>query len=391
MKRILIGALLIGSIGSGFAQNKSIDFEKDFDKALKKAKAENKLVFLDAYASWCGPCKWMSANIFTNDTVADFYNEKFINLKMDMEKGKGKEVAKQMEVRAYPTLFFLDAEGNMVHKKVGASREVQDYIDLGNTAMNPDMRWGALKKKYDSGQKDREFLRQYVEAASSAGAKPEDAVKLYYEGLSDQEMVLDETWQFMKDYDRSVDSKGITFLMANLDRYTSLYDKKEIDDLLYRNNLNHVMGILYQKDFSKRDFDIAIINVKKHKIHGWEKIALTADAEHLRKQGKIKERNELLTLEVMEVFMHDPQALNSYAWDIFKQSDDPSELAEALKWAERSLLMDENSATQDTHANLLYKLGRKEEAISSGKKAIELAKEEGIPTEDYEKALETYK
>ncbi|MCB0480091.1 MAG: thioredoxin family protein [Flavobacteriales bacterium] len=391
MKKIMI--LLLSSLAAlGLnAQNRSIDFEKDYKKALKKAKAENKLIFLDAYATWCGPCKWMAANVFTNDEVADFYNSNFINLKMDMEKGEGKDIAEKFKIRSYPTLFFLDHEGNMIHKKVGASQELKSYIKLGEDAKNPERQYNTLKAKFEAGQTDKEFLENYMEVAGGAGDNITPILSKYYEPLSEKDMLEESTWHVIRKYDKSVDSKGIMFVMSHIDHFSAVYDHTEVDQLLYQNNYAKIMGILYSKDFSKKDFDIALIDLKKHKIPGWEKIVLAADIEHLNKQKKTREMCELAVLEVMEVFEHDPVALNNYAWMIFEKSDDPAELTEALKWADRSLLMSERSFVQDTHANLLNKLGRKSEAMASGKKAIELAKAEGEDVEDYEKALENYK
>ena len=80
------------------AQDNSIEFiDNDFAKAKEAAKKSGKLIFVDAYTTWCGPCKWMAANKFTNDTIAEFYNKNFISLKMDMEKGDGKEMAVRVE------------------------------------------------------------------------------------------------------------------------------------------------------------------------------------------------------------------------------------------------------------------------------------------------------
>ena len=75
-------------------------------RPLKRPKQRIKLVFMDAYATWCGPCKWMSANVFTDPKVADYFNANFVNIKMDMEKGEGPELARQFNLRAYPTLVF---------------------------------------------------------------------------------------------------------------------------------------------------------------------------------------------------------------------------------------------------------------------------------------------
>ena len=103
------------------AADAGIQFKNiSFEQALKEAKASNKLIFMDAYAVWCGPCKYMTSNVFPDEEVGKLYNAKFINLKMDMEKGEGPALAAKYEVRAYPTLFFIDGDGKVVKKVLGA-------------------------------------------------------------------------------------------------------------------------------------------------------------------------------------------------------------------------------------------------------------------------------
>lgn len=81
-----------------------------------KAKAENKIIFMDAFTTWCGPCKWMVKNVFTNDTVANYYNSTFVNAKIDMEAGEGKELAIQYSIQSYPSLLYIDSNGEIVHR-----------------------------------------------------------------------------------------------------------------------------------------------------------------------------------------------------------------------------------------------------------------------------------
>src|SRR3989304_260171 len=112
-------------------QNRSIKFEdKTFEELKKQAKAENKLIFIDFYTVWCGPCKKMDKEVFTNDSVADFYNNNFINLRRDAEKGEGIELAKKYEINAYPTFLFISAEGTMVHRGCGFYNS-KEFIQLG--------------------------------------------------------------------------------------------------------------------------------------------------------------------------------------------------------------------------------------------------------------------
>src|SRR5680860_972774 len=93
--------------------------EGSWDEILEMAKTENKPVFVDAYTTWCGPCKRMSSQIFPQPTVGDFFNDNFINAKIDMEKGEGPSIQNMYSVTAYPTLLFIDSNGELLHKAVG--------------------------------------------------------------------------------------------------------------------------------------------------------------------------------------------------------------------------------------------------------------------------------
>lgn len=95
-------------------------FQGTWDEAKVKAKAENKLIFVDAYAVWCGPCKWMASNAFPDAAVGEYFNKYFIAVKMDMEKSSNAAFAKQYPVEAYPTLFFIKSDGKIADKVVGA-------------------------------------------------------------------------------------------------------------------------------------------------------------------------------------------------------------------------------------------------------------------------------
>lgn len=147
MKKIFIGLLAVGMVGLAFttAPRKVAEkmdavrvvnddvaiegikfFKGSWEEALEKSESEGKLIFLDAYASWCGPCKRMAATTFKNKEVGDFFNENFINFKMDMEKHKdGRRLSQKYRLTAYPTLYFVDATEAIAHKSVGGLNKSQ--------------------------------------------------------------------------------------------------------------------------------------------------------------------------------------------------------------------------------------------------------------------------
>lgn len=117
-----IAALLLCTLTAG-ARPKGeagIDFfDKTWKEVSSKARAEHKLIFLDIYASWCGPCKMLKRETFTNKAVGDYFNANFVNTSFDGEKGDGVMLAKKYGIQGYPALFILDADGNIVNSTMG--------------------------------------------------------------------------------------------------------------------------------------------------------------------------------------------------------------------------------------------------------------------------------
>lgn len=105
--------------------------ENSWAKALERAKKENKPIFLDAYASWCGPCKLLKKNTFTKKEAGDFFNAHFVNVAIDMEKGDGPSLSEKFEVDAYPTLIIADKNGNILTYTKGYMNADQ-LIEFGN-------------------------------------------------------------------------------------------------------------------------------------------------------------------------------------------------------------------------------------------------------------------
>jgi len=103
--------------------------------ALDRAVAEDKLVFLDFYTTWCLPCKLMDEDVFPDRRLGEFMNENFINVKVNAEKGNGVTLANIYAINAYPTLLFLDNKGNILERKIGAAYQREMYA-LGEAAMN---------------------------------------------------------------------------------------------------------------------------------------------------------------------------------------------------------------------------------------------------------------
>jgi thiol-disulfide isomerase/thioredoxin len=172
-----------GLILSSMVHAQGIEFfHGTWEEGLAKAKAEDKIIMVDAFAKWCGPCKRMAANTFTNESVGEFFNHNFICMKIDMEEEMGLKFRDKYPVSAFPTLFFIDEDGEIVQKSVGAL-EPQAILALGQSVLDKYDKSLKYVDAYEAGDRSYQLVYDYVAALNKAG-KP--STKISNDYLSEQ-------------------------------------------------------------------------------------------------------------------------------------------------------------------------------------------------------------
>ncbi len=122
--------------GPGSEAHSGISFHQGtWDEALQLAKEEGKPIFLDISASWCGPCKRLKATTFTDAEVGDLYNANFINVLVDGEKGEGIQLATKYKIRGFPSLIFVDSDGQLIAQTTGY-RNPEQFIEIGEQVLS---------------------------------------------------------------------------------------------------------------------------------------------------------------------------------------------------------------------------------------------------------------
>lgn len=221
---------------------------------LEKAKKENKMIFLDAYATWCGPCKNMDAQTYTNQTVADYYNANFINVKYDMEKGEGPKLADQYFVTAYPNLVFISPNGEILHKAVGFL-EAAEFVALGKTASDPAKQYYTLKK--NALQLDN---AKFVTFTTMAVAfEDEDLEQICNDYLAKQADILankELIYLVMETISSLPDEKTLAYFIKNKDKIvkTNDYTATEVEERAVSLTLGYALSPAVQTDYDHIDF-----------------------------------------------------------------------------------------------------------------------------------------
>jgi Highly conserved protein containing a thioredoxin domain len=170
MKKYLALLILVCIPLSMMSQRKGTVFEKGtFAQALAKAKQENKNVFVDCYTQWCGPCHYMSTDVFPLDSIGNFMNSRFVSIQIDMEHGEGPVLQKKFGVRAYPTFIIFNGNGDEVGRFLGLAVGQEFY-----TKVNMALKGVKDVNKEVEKLKKKETVKEQVQ--------PEEKDTIYDEG-----------------------------------------------------------------------------------------------------------------------------------------------------------------------------------------------------------------
>lgn len=259
MKKIVL--ILLMSIGVFSAMGQTNFRHITYKEALEAAKAENKLVFLDFYTVWCGPCKNMLANIFPLKNVGDYFNEKFVSVKIDAEKGEGPQLTKLYKVIAYPTFVVIDADEKVVTTILGGAPDGDKFIALVDRRIDPERRPERLQERYDSGERTANLIslfsglkmEQAFQNPRPDMKKKEEAYKMvqdYFDGLNDAQKLLSENLFMYTSFTEKPTDAIARYMIENRDKFAADVQEQVAGRIAYLYNMEvrkYLMGVPFDE------------------------------------------------------------------------------------------------------------------------------------------------
>jgi thioredoxin-related protein len=388
-----ITTLLILVFSFSFAQEHGIKFDQSsFKDLLTKAKKEKKLVFIDAYAVWCGPCKMMDRNVFTQKSVGDFFNKNFISSRIDMEKGEGREIAQQFSVRSYPTFLFMNGDGELVSQNSGYM-EPTLFLAMAQDVKAGNSKEGSLKDRFAKGENSPEFLINIMKLNSTSDFEfAKKASEKYFATKKPTEPITKEEVGFLFFFIKS--SKDFNF------KY--LQDKKaEIIQFLPEEQYNE-----YKNQILLSDVMETAIDDKNHRIDEDKfmkaaeplvgKEAATAKLNQIKLSYYEQNRNfteyEKTALEYYKnPDLFEPNETLKAAWIFAENIKNKASLKKATEWAEKSVMRGETPENTYILAQLYYLIGNKDLAKNFAELSNSIAKQTGKDTKLSEELLNLIK
>ncbi|MEO1627140.1 MAG: thioredoxin family protein [Bacteroidota bacterium] len=359
-------------------------FHGSWEEALEKARKEEKPIFVDAYAEWCGPCKRMARTVFTNEAVGDFYNKYFINLKLDVEKAAGQTFVAKYPVRAFPTLYYIDAEGKVIVNTKGA-RNVEQFLDLGRKALDKNDDSAKYAKAYEEGDRDPDLIYKYVRSLNKA-SKP--SIKIANEYLQTQKGQLDSDFnlKFLLEAASEVDSRIFDMMLQRKAKIIAVTSAEKMQDRIERaSNRTLEKAIEFEEESL---LTAAKEAMKDHHPDKAMVFGLKADMSFYRAMGNTKKYLKAAQNFVKKDVKNDATRLNKLAKSMLK--DFPKEgkvMAFAEKISRKACENGGLSGYYYTYSSILLNNGKRSEALSNAKKCLELAKARRVQTGGIEQLI----
>jgi thioredoxin-related protein len=431
MKRILIISLLApffgmaqpeasdnGEVGVRFIENMS------WAEIVQQAKAQHKYIFVDCYATWCGPCKAMDNSVYPLDSVGDIVNQSFVSARIQCDTARGDgELVKarygdahrmvtKYQVNAYPTFLFFTPDGEIVHKGLGYYGP-QAFIGLLKDALDKNTQYFTLQREYENGKMAYSKMVKLAETArrfrnnslfSSIAGK---IVREHLDSLSDFDLCQKDNLDLIVKFEQGIGSGDRVFgwLLQHPALFDSVIQKKGygtdiINNVIYKEEVSAAIQAGKQgggtpdwnaigNNIDRKYGNGHAVVLYKGEMHWYE---FKNDSENLcaaavgriETGGYARDLREGVNQEI----------LNQFAWNIFQYSNDRRKLEKALTWAilVEGTLTDSSGnfagVVLDTKANLLYKLGKRKEALPLEIRAHDLYPAEKAITASLQKMKE---
>ena len=359
-----------------FAEGIEFDHEIAFQAALDKAKKEGKLVFMDCYTSWCGPCKRLAATVFTDSSVGQYFNSNYINVKFDMEKGEGTAIAGRYQITAYPTLLWLDANGSIKSKVVGGL-DVNGLIAAGKKAANPiSDALNAMDKKYAAGTRDQTFMEEYLKNFQESGRDHEAVFAEYLAQAQKQNWTKESTLATIFQMTDSYHSAGIDALQKDKDalvaKFTAPAYAKKITTIATE-ALNEATRKVDEGTLHK-----ALDLVKSNGGPDSKRQIAKMEMDYYFNTANASVYDKYVSEYIKKYAPADAKLMNDVAWQYYINTNDEKYLKKAMQWAFKAVNLKNTCANNTTYAYLQYKLNNLSEATKACDYAIIKAKEEKI-------------
>lgn len=219
------------------AEKGKINFDKlTLAQAKERAAKENKVIYVDLSATWCGPCQQMKKTTFQDDIVADYMNKNFVSIcfECDVDGEISMEYRDKYKSTAFPTHLLIDSKGELIHKFVGC-HEPKSFMEELKKAVSGEKGLGYYAQKYKAGERTSEFMGEYITllAKANEGSAASGLAGDYLLSLPIEELVTPHNFMLIYEFARDIDSPVAQKVIKNKEQFIKSIGQNDFDMYLF--------------------------------------------------------------------------------------------------------------------------------------------------------------
>ena len=364
---LILAPFTVAQTGINFSEN-------GLKAALEQGKTENKPVMLWCYATWCPHCKAMRETVFPNAQVSDYFNKTFVCVAQDMEKGDGIELNKELKISAFPTFVFYNTNGEIVYR-VEAELKKEAFIAEGKNALVPQKQLPYLKQQFEQNVSDSENCYSYIRTLKKAGMEVSTVANLYFATQTDKQLLSEINWRIFTNGISDMNSRVFQFVIGHQKEYTEIASPERL-----KRKLDYEVKALLNPLVETTDtFSYPEKRELAAQIHSYSTDSLIFNYDlKIWEFSHNWQRYSEVCLESADRFAwNNHSLLSEIAGNFLKHVDKSNALQQALRWANRSLSLNEEYDNYLLCAKLYKKLNDKPNALKMAEKAKNLASKFG--------------
>ncbi|MEZ4887194.1 MAG: thioredoxin family protein [Chitinophagales bacterium] len=342
-------------------------FEGSLSEAQAIAAQEQKPVFVQLSADWCLPCRQMEEYVFPLSSVGNFYNQNFINIKLDAESFDGIELKRTYDAMTVPESFFFDSNGRLMLREGGFKSE-QEILTLGNKIL----------KKHPKPRKGNVLIEPNVPVITDNNSRnlyeQKSGFKLFLMRLTGS-IKKPENMEWVYHNAENFDSKAMNILLRQKEHYINRYGETTVNQ--------HIKNILYTKlaiatgDQNEDLYKEILKVVKKSDLPESDFLKIELQSRYFEGIGDDKNFVKVNRQFMKRYKGKDPAIYHRKAYEITDHSDDKNDLLKAIDWLETSVDLNPQFYNLESLAKFYDKAGKNRKARKTAERAIEYAKLEG--------------
>lgn len=423
--------------------NAQVNFNNiSFDAALSASKQTGKIIFLQFESANCNQCNEVADKAFSDIKLGELVNATLIPIKITTEHPDRSKIAAayNKNERNFGTIF-LTGDGTLIHdysKTSSLAKHYEEEIDKALYKAGEGIRISSFQLQYKNGNRNLAFLEDFMLVRKTLKLDTDSLLNEYVSLLPEDSLKSVRTLLFIAEMAPVINTKADSALRKYyynfIQAWNTLPIQKRIatNALIVYKSLNKAISqkdesFAYQvADFRKRTYNNDIkggqqawekemiryyletndtLNYLIRSVYFYDNHFMTIKVDSIKKKDSINRVAQLDKAKIVpgengsyrQIISYSPitqyynRELNNAATSFYEMTNDPLYITKALKWSERANEFFENHISMNTHALLLYKAGKKEEAILWKKEAIEKKKKMGYDTKTLEKELSEMK